>query len=215
MRRRFYDLKIGPLKEPGEAEKVFMLAEHMGYRGIAVVVERPERWVRDAASMYKLELYLRADIHAERLRDARRKAREASWADIVGVVCRKRNFAREAAKIRSADLLSFDGDSIGLIDTRQANVVMLHGKVVEIVLRGLIVRSKPLHQFIERLRKALEVGGRTNMPIAISSGAISHRELRGPRDLASIVAALGHPMDWALNMVSKVPESVLGGRHEA
>jgi len=210
VRRRFYDLNVGPARDEEWLDAVMAMAEHLGYRGVAIVVEDNAEWIRDAASAYKVELYTRVDIRARRLRDVRKKISKLRWADIIGVICEDRGFAREAAKLKQVDILSFSGRSIGFIDTRQINVVNIHRKPIEIVLRDVIAGTTPLYIYIEKLRKALEVSWRGGATLILSSGASGPGGMRSPRDIASIASILGYPEDWSLGLLSDNPRRVVG-----
>lgn len=63
-------------------------------------------------------------------------------------------------------------------------------------------------EFLETAIRILEFLGRRT-GIIVSSAASDILDLRGPRELASILQVLGLPQEEALDSVSKIPESII------
>ncbi len=137
--------------------------------------------------------------------------------EVVSVACESKTVARQAAKDRRVDLLSFP-----LLDFRKRFFDRAEAELAHCGLAGLEVDVKPLLvlegpvrvRLISWLRREVAVAKSYGVPVVVSSGVSGERLLRKPREMA----ALGFLFDLnevsALDSISRNPLALIERNRE-
>jgi len=166
----------------------------------------------DVVSRTHVEARGRGDL-LQSLRRVRRRF------EVVSVGCLTRQAARVAARDRRVDLLRFPSDlkqrSRVWFDRAEASLASSSNAAYELCmdqLMGLGVRelSSMLRILSAEVRNAVKVG----VPVVASSWASDKYGLRPPRDMASVLVAVGMEVSDALRAVSKNPMEIVERNRE-
>jgi len=213
--RRFVDLHLRPsIKDLDQVENMVRKSSELGYRLVGVSL--PPDIKRDEISQLQkicrdadTDLVTRADFipetRRELLNDLRRFRRRF---EVVSVVCTSKAVARQAAKDRRVDLLSFPSTDLRrrFFDDAEAELASKALSSLEIDM-ALLLSSKGFSRIrlLSRLREEAAIAKRFRVPVVISSGATNERLLRGPHDYASLASLFDMPPSLALRALSEDP----------
>jgi len=204
--RRFIDFWI----KAETADKAVALLKVVRKLGFAGAVVEPGESIADDFEELKararecgVSIYRKLVLKPDGRRDLLKSLRENRGKfEIITVLCENLETALVAARDSRVDTLiipprprfRFDKGVAALIKNR-----------VELPFTYFLEDGEA---FLETALKVVEVLGR-KIEIIVSSGASDELDLRGPRELASLLEVLGYDQQEALNSVSKVPEKVL------
>jgi RNase P/RNase MRP subunit p30 len=132
--------------------------------------------------------------------------------EVVCVVCENKEVARQAAKDRRVDLLSFSS-----LNYRERFFDWAEAELASSSLAGLEVDVKPLLllegparvRLLSCLRREVSIAREFHVPVIVSSGVGSEWLLRKPKEIAAFVSLLGLNEDLALNGVSTNPFGIV------
>ncbi len=192
------------------ADKAVALLKVVRKLGFAGAVVEPGESIADDFEELKararecgVSIYRKLVLKPDGRRDLLKSLRENRGKfEIITVLCENLETALVAARDSRVDTLiipprprfRFDKGVAALIKNR-----------VELPFTYFLEDGEA---FLETALKVVEVLGR-KIEIIVSSGASDELDLRGPRELASLLEVLGYDQQEALNSVSKVPEKVL------
>ncbi|MCX8187410.1 MAG: hypothetical protein N3F65_02230 [Nitrososphaeria archaeon] len=152
---------------------------------------------------YGVSIYRKLVLKPERRRDLLKSLQEHRGKfEAVTVLCENLETALVAARDSRVDTLvippkpkfRFDKGVAALIKNR-----------IELPFIYFLEHGEA---FLETSMKIMEILGR-KIEIVVSSGASNELDLRGPRELASLLEVLGYDQERALDAVSKTPEKIL------
>jgi ribonuclease P/MRP protein subunit RPP1 len=132
--------------------------------------------------------------------------------EIVSVFSASKVVARQAAKDRRVDLLSF---SIAkrpriLFDRAEAELTSKASACLEIDLQPLLsLQEYARIRLLSVLRREIAVAKSLEVPVVLSSGATNMWLLRKPQDLASLGLLFGLDFPLALNALSDTPSKIV------
>lgn len=205
----YVDLHLKP-STPEQTLEMVQFANQLGYRYI--VSTKPAEGLKVAT---------RIDIEARRgkeLQDSLRKARQKF--DIVAVKCLSKEVSRIVARDERVDILLFPEDPIqrkqNWLDHHEAELLDGTGRAYEINISELLaVSSLRLAKIITIIKRDLAVASHYDIPVVLSSGATSSILMREPRALTALATLLDINEDYAIEMLSTIPESILAKNYEA
>lgn len=213
--RKFVDLHLRPsIEDLDQVENMVRKSSELGYHLVGISL--PPDIKRDEISQLqkicrdsKTDLVTRADFvpktRRELLNDLRHFRRRF---EVISVVCTSKTVARQAAKDRRVDLLSFPSidPRRRFFDDAEAELASKALSSLEIDM-ALLLSSKGFSRIrlISCLRKEVAIAKRFRVPVVISSGATNESLMRGPHDYASLASLFDMPLSLALRALSEDP----------
>jgi ribonuclease P/MRP protein subunit RPP1 len=219
MTRTFADfhLRINP-KDQQLAQRLITKAARMGYRYISVpftngAVETEVAAFKEACAQSGLDFVLRADFKPRTQEDLMRFLRKfRRQFEVICIVCDSKDVARQAAKDRRVDLLSFPSLDYHkrFFDRAEAELASCSLAGLEIDIKPLIVMEGPPRvRLLSSLRREVAVALEFHVPVVLSSGVAEENLMRMPRDLASLGYLFGLDESEALDAVSTNPIAIV------
>ena len=205
MARKFIDLWIRPREE--EAEELIKKLVELGYSGAASEFEGEEEWekLREVAERLGLKLYRKLIIEAKSRKELLRELRaNRGRYEVISVICRNLETTLVAARDSRVDTLIIPPEHRYRIDKGVA--VLLRNRV-EIPFKWFLEKERR-EKFLTTALEIVRVLGR-KAGIIVSSCAENALELRGARQLASLLEVLGLDSEKALDSVSKEPCQII------
>ncbi len=224
MKRVFADLHLCP--DWGGVDKAAALVGEAGRLGFGLVGvtcpvnvnERERERLRAVAADAGVDLVFRVDLRPRSAEDLLRGLRRVRRRfEVVGVVCRSKAVARQAAKDRRVDLLSFPGTGFRgrFFDAAEAELASRGLACLE-VDSGVLLRLEGLARvrLLSCLRREVGFAGESGVPVAFSSGVGDGFLLRRPFELAGLGFLFGLVGEHAVDAVSHVPMGIVGRNRE-
>jgi RNase P/RNase MRP subunit p30 len=219
MTRTFADLhlRINP-KDQQTAQRLITKAARFGYRYISVPFNSsPQQAEVDALKIMcanaGLDFVLRADFKPRSQEDLMRFLRKFRREfEIICVACDSKEIARQAAKDRRVDLLSFPSLDYHkrFFDRAEAELTSCSLAALEVDIRPLLVMEGPARvRLLSCLRREVAIALEFHVPVVVSSGVGEETLLRMPRDLASLAYLFGLGEKQALDAVSNNPVGII------
>lgn len=220
---RFGDLHLCPsMGDLSQVERMVSGSSELGYHfvGVSLPLDAPRQWVRHlqrTCNNIGVDLVTRVDLAPrtprELLEGLRRFRRRF---EVVSVVCVSKPVARQAAKDRRVDLLSF------LTDPRKRFFDLAEAELASNALASLEIDMAPLLllrgfsriRLLSRLRREVKIAERIKVPIVASSGATNEHLLRGPRDYAALATLFDLTMPLGLQALSENPWTIVERNRE-
>ncbi len=160
-----------------------------------------------------LDPVLRVDLRPrtpnELLQQIRRLRRRF---EVICVVCDSKEVARQAAKDRRVDLLSFPAVDYRkrFFDRSEAELACTGLAALEIDLKPLLVLEGPSKiRFLSSLRREVAIAREFKVPTVLSSGVSEFMLLRNPHGLAALGFLFGLDECYALEAVSNNPIDIV------
>lgn len=222
--RRFVDLHLQPsAKDSDHMEKMVSKSSELGYRlvGISLPPNVTRDKVRQLQSICKdtgIDLVTRLDLTSktprqllDELRHFRRRFQ------VVSVVCTSKAVARQAAKDRRVDLLSFPAMSSRgrFFDRAEAELASQASSSLEVDMAPLLsLKGFSRIRLLSTLRKEVAIAKKLGVPFTISSGATNMRLMRGPYDYAALASLFDMAVPLALRALSETPLTIVERNRE-
>lgn len=225
MIRTFADLhlRVNP-KDQQTAQRLITKAARFGYKYVSVPFNSgPQQTEVDAlktiCSNIGLDFVLRADFKPRSQEDLMRFLRKfRRQFEIICIACDSKEIARQAAKDRRVDLLSFPSLDYHkrFFDRAEAELASCSLAALEVDVKSLLVMEGPARvRLLSSLRREVAVALEFHVPVVVSSGVSEESLLRMPRDFASLAYLFGLDEEQALDAVSTNPvEIVLRNREK-
>lgn len=219
MKRTFADLnlRLNP-NDTSNARKVVSKVAALGYDLVAVplapeVQETVVKDMRAICSEAKVDFATRVNLipksRDQLMRLLRRLRRKF---EVVCIACENKEIARQAAKDRRVDLLSFPSvDYRGrFFDWAEAELASKSLAALELDVKPLLVLEGPARiRLLSCMRREASIARQYHVPVVVSSGVGTEMLLRKPRELAAFVSLLGFDETSALDSVSVNPLSIV------
>ncbi len=222
--KKFVDLHLQPsIKDLTQMKKMVSIASELGYRMIAItlppnVTHDTVKQVQSICNNVKTDLITRMDLSPktprELLHNLRRFRRKF---EVISVICTSKAVARQAAKDRRVDLLSFPATNPRkrFFDHAEAELASKAFSSLEIDMAPLISsKSYSRIRLLSSLRKEVEIARKFDVPVTISSGATNIHSIRGPYDYAAIAALFDMAAPLALRALSETPLTIVERNRE-
>ena len=219
MTRTFADLhlRINP-KDQQITQQLISKVARFGYNYVSVPFNSiPPQAEIDALKTIcanaGLDFVLRADLKPQSQEDLMRFLRKfRRQFEIICVVCDSKEIARQAAKDRRVDLLSFQSLDYHkrFFDRAEAELASCSLAALEVDVKSLLVIEGPARvRLLSCLRREVAVALEFHVPVIVSSGIGVESLLRMPRDLASLAYLFGLGEKQALDAVSANPIAIV------
>ena len=217
---KFYDLHLHvPVNDFGLAERMIKKAKWLGYTGIGVplppsVSDATLSQLRRLCSNCDVDMATRIDLsprNPDELLSQLRKYRRRF--EIVAVSCRHNPVARQAAKDRRVDLLSFPAEGSRNrchFDAASAELSKSGLASLEIDMSQLLLATSydRIH-LLANLRKETKTATKFSVPFIFSSGARTESLMHKPQDLAALAYLFDVSSESAIRAVSENPSSIV------
>ena len=212
MTRVFADLhlRVNP-KDQQTAQRLIAKAARMGYHYISIpftngVQETEVAALKADCVQAGLDFVLRADFKPRTQEDLMRFLRKfRRQFEVICIVCDSKEVARQAAKDRRVDLLSFPSLDYHkrFFDRAEAELASCSLAALEIDVKSLLVMDGPPRvRLLSCLRREVAVALEFHVPVVVSSGVGAENLMRLPRDLASLGFLFGLGESEALDAIS-------------
>lgn len=218
--RKFADLHLRPSLEDFEQVKsIINKSAELGFQLVGLSLP-PKigidevNWIRRICRDAGVELATRVDLAPKgrhELLNVLRKLRRRF--EIVNVFCASKVVARQAAKDRRVDLLSFPVAEYPKVffDRAEAELASSASACLEIDMQPLIsLRGFARIRLLSVLRREVVMAKSLRVPIVLSSGATDMRFLRKPQDMASLGMLFGLDLPLAMVALSDTPLGIVG-----
>ena len=222
--KRFVDLHLrAPIKDPYQVERMIRKSSELGYRLVGLML--PPNIMRDHVNQLQqicsdaaIDLVTRVNLSpktpGELLRDLRRLRRKF---EVISVACTSKGVARQAARDRRVDLLSFPATDLRkrFFDRAEAELASKALSSLEIEMAPLLLLAGFSRiRLLSRLRREVETAEKFKVPVTISSGATNEYLIRGPHDYAALTILFGMPVSSALRALSENPVTMVERNRE-
>jgi RNase P/RNase MRP subunit p30 len=224
VKRVFADLHLRlNVKDSAATSRVLGKAAELGYGLVGVPlaaetrVEEVER-LQGVCSEVGLDFVSRVDLRPRGSDDLMRQLRRLRRKfEVVCVACESKEVARQAAKDRRVDLLSFP-----LLDFRKrffdrAEAELSRGGLaaLEVDVKPLLLLDGPARvRLLSCLRREVAVAKSFGVPVVVSSGVSRELLLRKPREMAVLGFLFGLDEVSALDAVSQSPVALVKRNRE-
>lgn len=203
-------------------ERMVRAASELGYRfvGVPLPPRAPRSEIRrlqEICNGVGVGLITRLDLKPERpselLRELRRLRRRF---EVVSVMCASKAVARQAAKDRRVDLLSFPTDPRRrFFDRAEAELASGSLASLEVEMAPLLMlRGGPRIRLLSSLRSEVDIARQRGVPIVVSSGVTDEYLLRTPHDYAALASVFDLPLSLGLRALSENPRSIVERNRE-
>jgi RNase P/RNase MRP subunit p30 len=219
MTRPFADLhlRINP-KDQQTAARLISKAARMGYRYVSVpftsdVKENQVAALKGICTEAGLDFVLRTDFKPRTQEDLMRFLRKfRRKLEVICIVCDSKKIARQAAKDRRVDLLSFPSLDYHkrFFDRAEAELACNSLAGLEVDIKSLLVlEGPPRVRLLSSLRREVAIAREFHVPIVVSSGVAEEQLMRTPRDMASLAYLFGLNEEEALQSISVNPAEIV------
>jgi RNase P/RNase MRP subunit p30 len=177
-------------------------------------VERLRTVCSEAGADFASRVDLRPRTHNEFIRQVRRLRRKF---EVVCVSCENKAVARQAAKDRRVDLLSFPSlDFRGrFFDRAEAELASNSLAALEVDVKPLLVLAGPARvRLLSCLRREVAVARKFGVPVVVSSGVSKVLLLRKPREMAALAFLFGLDEASGLEAVSQSAKVIVERNRE-
>ena len=216
--KKFYDLHLqAQLSDFGSVERMITKAALLGYSGVGVplpnnVSDVTVSRLRQLCIDSRIDLATRIDLvpkSANELLSVLRRYRRRF--ELIAVSCLSKTVARQAAKDRRVDLISFPTLNFRnrYFDGAEAELASSALTSFEIDISLLLsATSFERIRLLANLRRETAIASKFSVPVVISSGAKTESLMRKPEDSAAL-AYLFDMSSAALKAVSENPFSIV------
>jgi len=217
---RFYDLHVHSAFSEGisSLEDLAKTAANLDYSGIcfSIYFESREklRKIKEecekVSKKYGIEIWV--GVEARNLKELKFLLKRRNWFDLLLVRGGDLRVNRAAVEHQGVDILthpSFKRKDPG-INHVYAKLAARNEVAIEINFREILICNKASRsQVLKNFSKIVMLAKKYKFPLIISSGAISHFELKHPLILSSFLITLGLEIKEAKKCISTTPKKIL------
>lgn len=213
--RRFADLHLcPPIENLDQVKRMVGRSSELGYALVGITlpkgitedtIHQLQSICHDASIDFAKRIDLTPRTSRELLHDLRRFRRRF---EVVSVMCASKAVARQAAKDRRVDILSFSATNLRtrFFDYAEAELASNALSGLEIDMAALLALTGFQRvRLISRLRQEVTIAKKFNVPVIISSGAADEHLLRGPHDYAALASLFDLTTQLSLRALSENP----------
>ena len=219
MKQFFIDLHLCPnVEDPDETQLMIEKSAELGYRAVGVTL--PQKLspseiekIRKICREVDLDFIRRIDLEpantAELLRSLRLLRRKV---EVISVRCISKSVARQAAKDRRVDILSFSSLNMRkrFFDSAEAELASKTSVSLEFDLAPLLyLQGYRRIRLLSKMRDEAFIAKKYGVPIILSSGANKVNLLRKPEDYASLGYLFGLDLNDARKSFSDNPQEII------
>lgn len=224
MRKIYADLHLCPnINDLHRVSQMVSKVSKLGYSLTAVslphnIKEEEIIQLQKIAKEANIDLASRVDLTPKTLKEliyTLRKLRRKF--EIISVICKSKNVARQAAKDRRVDILNFP-----MLDWRERFFDRAEAELASNALTAFEIDIKPLLtlegparvRLLSSLRREVVIAQKFHVPIVISSGVSDEFLLRRPREMAALAFLFGLNEGFAVEAVAKNPVVIVKRNRE-
>jgi ribonuclease P/MRP protein subunit RPP1 len=224
MKRIFADLhlQLNP-KDLVSAARVLTKAAWLGYGFVAIPLStdthpKDKEKLAEICKRAEIDMVSRVDLQArtrDQLMNNLRKLRRKY--EVICVSCENKEVARQAAKDRRVDLISFPSVDYSrrFLDRSEAELIRSGLAAWEIDTKPLFLLEGPARtRFLSTIRREISIAEDFDVPLVLSSGVSNELLLRKPMEIAAIAGLFGLDETSALDSVSTIPVSIVERNRE-
>ncbi len=213
--RRFADLHLCPkIENLDQVRRVVGRSSELGYKLVGIPLPRLIREdtihqlqtiCDDSGVDFAKRIDLTPKTSRGLLRDLRHFRRRF---EVVSVICTSKAVARQAAKDRRVDILSFSATNLRtrFFDHAEAELASNALSCLEIDMAPLLTLTGFQRvRLISYLRREVTIAEKFDIPVIISSGASDKHLLRGPHDYAALASLFDLDVAFSLRALSEYP----------
>jgi ribonuclease P/MRP protein subunit RPP1 len=217
--RKFVDLHLcPPIRDLERVREMVGRSSELGYSLVGIplstgLADKAIHQLQVICRNAKMDLVKRIDLTPrtphELLHGLRRFRRRF---EVVSVLCSSKAVARQAAKDRRVDVLSFSATNLRrrFFDHAEAELASNALSCLEIDMTPLLTLTGfPRVRLISRLRQEAAIAKKFNVPVIISSGATEKYLLRNPHDYAALAILFDLTTPLSLRAISEDPLEVV------
>jgi RNase P/RNase MRP subunit p30 len=224
MTRVFADLhlRVNP-KDEKATQQLIKRAASFGYKLISIpftsALREDELAKLKATCMESgVDFVSRADFHPRTENDLTHFLRKFRRRfEVICILCDTKEVARQAAKDRRVDLLSFPSLDYHkrFFDRAEAELASGSLAALEVDVKPLLVLEGPSRvRMLMSLRREVAVALEFKVPVLVSSGVGEEKYMRFPRDMASLAYMFGLEEASGLDAVSTNPLAIVNRNRE-
>lgn len=224
MRRAYADLHLRPdLGSDKLVERMIRKASHLGYRLIAVPLPQnfPEEKIEQLKRICKenrIDFASRLDLKPKKTKELTKSLRKHRRRfEIVAVICKSKQIARQAAKDRRVDLLNFPSydPRKRFFDKAEAELASNALTSMEIDVTSLLtLEGRARIRLLSSLRREVTIAENFHIPIVISSGVSRELLMRRPRETAALASLFDLAKTSSTEAISKNPMAIVRRNRE-
>jgi len=216
----FYDLHLHSEFSEGESsvEDFAKRAKILGFRGICFAIYYKDRKRVDQLKKKAVEVSKKTGtdifigLEATTLEELKKLIKIRRDYDLLLVRGAELNLNRKAVQTKEVDILThpeYERKDSGLNHT-MAKLAAKNQVAVEVNFREILLSSKNTRSHIMRhIRENVKICKKYKAPIILSSGAVSHWQLKDPKVLISMGCLLGLELNESKEALSKSPENMI------
>jgi len=217
---KFYaDLHLCPtLERTDEARKLIQKSAELGYDAVGVafpvgVEQKRIQEIRDICVTSGLDFVTRIDLTpnnpASLLKSLRSLRRQF---EVIAVLCHSKTVARQAAKDRRVDLISFPSPDFRkrFFDSAEAALASEATVSLEVDMSPLLrLQGFQRSRLLSFLRRETLIAKKSHVPIVLSSGASTASLLKKPQDYAFLSYLFGLDFSEAMRGFSENSRTIV------
>ncbi len=216
----FYDFHIHSKFSEGESsiEDIVKRAKLLGFKGICIVeyfenlnrMKNLRKIISEVVEKIGINIFIGFEAKSsDELKKLVRKRREY---DVLLVKGHDLNLNRKAVQTKEVDILThpeFDRKDSGL-DHVMAKLAAKNNVAIEVNFREILQSSKNTRShIIHNITENVRLCEKFKAPLIISSGAVSHWQLKDPKILMSMGVLVGLDLNKAKKALSNTPENII------
>jgi len=222
--KKFVDLHLSPpLEKMERVESMIKVSSMLNYKLIGIsfpinVKAAQIDQVRNLCKSYDVDMATRIDLSPSDPKELLRLLRQVRRRfEVVSVICNSKPVARQAAKDRRVDILSFKSTERQrrFFDKSEAELAANALASLEIDMSLILsVHGFLRIRLLSILRREVATALHYDVPTIISSGAVNEFWLRAPRDYAALAALFDMPGAEALKSLCENPLRIVTRNRE-
>jgi len=215
----FVDLHLRPnLEDLDMTRQMIEKSAELGYKIVGVSLPRKYlqsdiEKIRKICNEVDLDFVSRIDLEPVNTADLLKSlSLLRRRVEIISVKCNSKSVARQAAKDRRVDILSFSPLDMKkrFFDSAEAELASSASASLEFDLAPLIyLYGFQRIRLLSRMRREALIAKKYGVPILLSSGANDVRLLRKPGDYASLGYLFGLDIGDAKKAISEIPKEMI------
>jgi ribonuclease P/MRP protein subunit RPP1 len=224
MTRAFADLhlRVNP-KDEQATQQLIIRAARFGYRLISIpfpsaLPDGELAKLKAGCKEADVDFVSRVDFHPRTENDLTRFLRKFRRRfEVICITCDTKEVARQAAKDRRVDLLSFPSLDYHkrFFDRAEAELASGSLAALEVDVKPLLILEGPSRvRMLMSLRREVAVAREFKVPVVVSSGVDMEKFMRFPRDMASLAYLFGLDEASGLDAVSTNPIAIVNRNRE-
>jgi len=217
--KKFLDLHLRvPLDDFDLAERMIKKASTLGYSGVGIPLptyasDETVSKLRQLCDAVGVDFVTRADLFPKSINELLSQLRRFRRKfEIISVACLSKAVARQAAKDRRVDVVSFPATDFKkrFFDVAEAELAASALASFEVDLFPFLSASSfERVRLLSCLRREVALAEKFQVPVIVSSGATGEFLMRMPRDLAAVCFLFDMPLPRALDALSSYPWTII------